>query len=96
MYSLLMGIFDLPAPMVIINAISSSRGPSRKDFFRTHYFSDPLPLPSPTTTLYGGKVGGMAFPMSTTKPTYQSIVNFADNCPTHFSQEELDGDVALA
>ena len=53
-YYSLMGIFDLPAPTTRIHAISSSRGPSRKEFFQTHYFSDPWPLPSSTTTLHGG------------------------------------------
>lgn len=38
----------------------------------------------------------MAFPMSTVEIIYQSIVNSTDNCPTHFSLEELDGDVAPA
>ena len=33
MYSSLMGIFDLPAPIARINAISSSRGTSWKEFF---------------------------------------------------------------
>lgn len=46
MYSSLMGIFNLPAPTTRINAISSFRGPSRKEFFRTRYFSDPWTLPS--------------------------------------------------
>ena len=64
MNSSLMGIFDLPTPSARINAISSSRGPSRREFFRTHYFSDPWTLPSSTTTLDRGQVGGMACPMS--------------------------------
>ena len=66
MYSSLMGTFDLPAPSAIINAISSSKAPSRREFFRTHYFSDPWPLPSSTTTLDDVQVGGMACPMSAT------------------------------
>ena len=96
MYSSLMGMFNLPPPTARINAISSSRGPSRKEFFRTHYFSDPWTLPSSTTTLDGGLVGGIEFPMSIAELSYQSIVNSTDNHPTPFSQEELDGDVALA
>ena len=36
----------------------------------------------------------MTFPMSAAELRYQSIVNSTDNHPTHFSQEELDGDVA--
>ena len=48
MYSSLMGTFDIPPPTVHINAISSSRAPIRREFFRTHYFSDPWTLPSPT------------------------------------------------
>jgi hypothetical protein len=72
------------------------QGVFSKEFFRTHYFSDPWTLPSPTTTLDEGQVGGMAFPMSAAELRYQSIVNSADNHPTPFSQEELDGDVAPA
>ena len=41
MYSSLMGTFDIPPPMVHINAISSSKASLRRDFFRTHYFLDP-------------------------------------------------------
>ena len=96
MYSSLIGIFDLPHTTTRINAISSSRGPSRKDFFQTHYFSDPWTLPSSTTTLDGGQVGGMEFPMSAAELIYHSIFNSADNHPTPFSQNELDGNVALA
>ena len=33
MYSSLMGIFDLPPPTARIHAISSSKGPSWKEFF---------------------------------------------------------------
>jgi len=91
-----MGIFYLPPPTTRINKISFSRGPSRKEFFRTHYFLDPWTLPSSTTTLDGGQVGGMAFPMSVEKISYQSNINSIDNHPIPFSQEELDGDVAPA
>jgi len=94
MYSSLMGIFYLPASLTRINAISSSRGPSRREFFQTHYFSDPWPLPSSTTTLDGGHVGGMEFPMSAEKNAYRSIINSTDTHPSPFSPEELDGDVA--
>jgi len=93
MYSSLMGIFHLPTPTIRINAISSSKGSSGKEFFRTHYFSDPCTLPSSTTTLDGGQVGGMVFPIFTAKLSYQSIINSTDNHPTPFL-EELDGDVA--
>lgn len=96
MYSSLMGTFDLPTPIARINVISSSKESSREDFLRTHYFSDPWTLPSPTTTLYEGQVGGMAFPMSAAKLRYQSIVNSADDHLTPFSEEELDGDMAPA
>jgi len=89
-----MGTFDLPAPIARINAISSSKGLSQRDFFRTHYFSNPWSLPSSTTTLGEGQVGGMVCPMSTTEIAYQSIVNFVDSNPTPFSPEKLDGDVA--
>ena len=85
MYSSLMGIFDFPTPISQINAISSSKEPSRREFFRTHYFSDPWPLPSSTTKLDEGKVGGMEFPMSVAKIAYQSIVNTVDFDPTPFS-----------
>lgn len=50
----------------------------------------------PTTTLDEGQVGGMAFPMSVAELRYQSIINSANDHPTPFSKEELDGDVALA
>ena len=40
MYSSLMGTFDIPPPSLHINAISSSRAPIQREFFRTHYFSD--------------------------------------------------------
>lgn len=96
MYSSLMGTFDLPTPIARINAISSSKESSRKEFLWTHYFSDPWNLPSPTTTLDEGQVGGMEFPMSVAELRYQSIVNSADDHPTPFLEEELDGDVALA
>jgi len=36
----------------------------------------------------------MAFPMSTTELSYQSIINPTNNHPTPFSQEELDGNLA--
>ena len=36
MYSSLMGTFDIPPPAVHINAISSSKAPLRREFFRTH------------------------------------------------------------
>jgi len=36
---------------------------------------DPYPLPSSTTTLEGGQVGGMAYPMSAAEMAYQFIVN---------------------
>lgn len=84
------------APVARINVISSSKGTSRKGFFRTHYFSDPWPLPFSITTLDEGKVGGMAFPMSAAKISYQSIVNTANSNPTPLSLEELDRDVALS
>lgn len=45
MYSSLMGTFDFLAPVTRINAISSSTTPSRREFFRTHYFLDPWSLP---------------------------------------------------
>ena len=70
MYSSLMGTFDIPPPMVHINSISSSRAPLRREFFRTHYFSDPWTLPSPTATLAEGQVGGMEFPMSAAEIAY--------------------------
>ena len=38
----------------------------------------------------------MTFPMSSAKLAYQSIINSADNHPTTFSLEELDGDAASA
>jgi len=38
----------------------------------------------------------MEFPMFSTEPSYQYIINSTDNHPTPFSQQELDGDVALA
>lgn len=38
----------------------------------------------------------MAFPISAVELAYQSIINSADNGPTPFSLEALDGDVALA
>jgi len=41
MYSSLMGTFDIPSSMAQINAISSSKAPSGREFFRTHYFSNP-------------------------------------------------------
>lgn len=66
MYSSLMGTFDIPSLITRINAISISKAPSRREFFRTHYFLDPWPLPSSTTTLEEVKVGGMTYPMSTT------------------------------
>ena len=55
MYSSLMGTFDIPPPTIHINAISSSRAPIRREFFRTHYFLDPWTLPSPTSTLAKGE-----------------------------------------
>ena len=76
MYTSLIGTFDLPPPFIHINAISSSRAPTRRDFFRTHYFSDPWTLPSPTSTLEEGQVGGMAFPMCATEIAYQSSFSF--------------------
>lgn len=54
MYSSLMGIFDLPTPIAIINAISSSKESSWEELFRTHYFLDPWCIPLPTTTLDEG------------------------------------------
>lgn len=93
-YSSLMGTFDFPTPIARINAISSSKAPSQRDFFKTHYFSDPWPLPSSTTILDGEHVGGMEFPISVAEISYQSIVNTVDFNPTPFSREELDGDVA--
>ena len=96
MYSSLMGTFDFPSPIARINVVSSSRESSWEEFFRTHYFSDPWTLPSPTTTLDEGQVGGMAFPISAAELRFQSIINSADNHSTPFSEEELYGDVALA
>lgn len=96
MYSSLMGTFDLPSPFAKINAISSSKESPREEFFRTCYFSDPWTLPSPTTTLVEGQGNGMAFPISAVELRYQSIVNSADDHSTPFSEEELDGDVAMA
>ena len=96
MYSSLMGSFDLPPPKVSINAISSSKAPLRREFFRTHYFSDPWTLPSPTATLEEGQVGGMAFPISAAEIVYQSVVDTAESDPAPLSPEELDGDVAPA
>lgn len=96
MYSSLMGTFDLPSPITIINVISSSKESPRKQFFQTHYFSDPWTFPSPTTTLAEGKVNGMAFRMFAADLRYQSIVNSTNDHSTPFSKEELDGDVALA
>jgi len=91
-----MGTFDFPFHIARINVISSSKESPRKEFFRTHYFSNPWTLPSPTTKLVEGQVNGMAFPMSTAELRYQSIVNSADDQSTPFSKEELDGDVASA
>ena len=56
---------------------------------------DPWTLPSPTSTLEEGQVGGMEFPMSATKIAYRSIVYFANFLPVYLSPEKLDGDVAL-
>ena len=75
MYSSLMGTFDFPSPIARINFVSSSKESSREEFFRTHSFSDPWTLPSLTTTLDEGQVGGMAFPMSAAKLRYHFIVN---------------------
>ena len=96
MYSYLMATFDIPPPTIHINSISSSKAPIRREFFRTHYFSDPWTLPFPTTTLAEGQVGGMAFPMSAAEIAYQSIVDSAESIPASLSPEELDGDVAPA
>lgn len=96
MYPSLTGTFDLPSPFSKINAISSSKESPREEFFRTHYFSDPWTLASPTTTLVEGKVNGMGFPISTAELRYQSIIDSADNHSTPFSEEELDGHVAPA
>ena len=96
MYSSLMGTFNLPPPTVHINAISSSKAPLQREFFRTHYFLDPWTLPSPSATLAEGQVGGMAFPMSAAEIAYQSIVDSAESIPAPLSPEELDGDVAPA
>ena len=38
MYSSLMGTFDIPPPTVHINAISSSKAPLRREFFRIIIF----------------------------------------------------------
>ena len=46
MYSYLMGTFDIPPSTIHINEISSSRAPIRREFFKTHCFSDPWTLPS--------------------------------------------------
>ena len=96
MHSSLMGTFDISPPTVHINAISSSRTPIRREFFRTHYFSDPWTLLSPTSTLAEGQVGGMAFPMSAVEIAYQSIIDSAESIRAPLSLEELDGDVAPA
>ena len=96
MYSSLMGNFDLPTLIASINDFSSSKVPSQREFFRTHYFSDPWPLPSSTTTLDEVKVGGMACATFATEISHQSIIDSADFDPTPFSIEELDGDVAMA
>lgn len=87
MYSSLIGTIDLPSPIAWINSISSSKAPSRRVFLKTHYFSDPWPLPSYTTTLEVGKVGGKEYPMSTTKISYQFIVNTGDFDPTLFHRK---------
>lgn len=96
MYSSLMGTFDFPSPFTRINAISSSKGSSREEFFCTRYFSDPWTLPSPMTTLVEGQINGMEFPISAAELRYYSIIHSADDHSTPFSEEELDGDVALA
>ena len=41
-------------------------------------------------------MGGMAFHMSATKTSYQSIIYSVDSIPVSLSPEELDGDVAPA
>lgn len=38
MYSSLMGSFDLPSLTARLNSISSSKAPSQRGFFRTHFF----------------------------------------------------------
>ena len=79
MYTSLMGTFDYSPLSVHINVISSSRVPIRQEFFRIHYFLDPWNLPSPTSTLAEGQVGGMAFPMSAAGIAYRSIVDSAES-----------------
>ena len=96
MYSSLMCIFHLLSLIARINSISSSKAPSRREFFKTHYFPDPCPLPSSTTTLEEGKVGGMVYHMSAIEISYQFIVNTANYHPTPLSREDLHGDVALS
>ena len=95
MYTSLMGTFDIPPHSIHINVISSSKAPTRRDFFQTHYFSDPWTLTSPAIILEEGQVGGIKFPISVAEIAYQYIIEFADSDPVCPSPEHLDGDVAL-
>jgi len=65
-----MGTFAFSAPIARINVISSSKVPSRRELLRIHYFSDPSPLPSSTTTLGEVKVGGITCHMSVAEIDY--------------------------
>lgn len=58
-YSLLMGMFDLPPPTTRIDTISSFKDPLRKEFVQAHYFFNLGALSSSVTTLDDSKVGGI-------------------------------------
>ena len=46
-------------------------------------------------TLEEGKLGGMAYPISTIEITQKYIVNSTNSDPIHPPSEDLDGDVDL-
>jgi hypothetical protein len=95
MYSSLMGTFDFSAPTHHIYAMSSMPASVERSIpFRTSYFSNPWTLPSLNSSIKGQSHVGMAMPLSTTKISYQAILDsYAD--PDHVPSQTVKEDPVL-
>jgi hypothetical protein len=71
-----MGTFDFTTSSHHVYAMSSRPVSTGRSIpFCTSYFSDPWNLPSPTSSCEGQLHNGMAMPLSTTKITYQAVLD---------------------
>jgi hypothetical protein len=91
MYSSLMGNFDFMSLIHHVYAMSSRPVSSERYVpFRASYFNDPWSLPSFTTSYEGQSHDGMSMPLSTSKITYQVVLDSFSNLDLITSQTDKE------